>query len=116
MESPMDQERLTQLLDGSTEAGSACRAALLDGAELILWEGSAPADRMLAAYRRRHAHVLADAVESIGFNEALDDLQRAGTSQLNLGQVTVADPAYVYMLFLIATPPALVACLGISRS
>ena len=112
----MEQERLAQLLDGSTEAGSACRAALLDGAELILWEGSAPADRMLAAYRRRHAHVVAQSVESVGFTEALDDLQRAGTRQLSLGQVTVTDPAYVYMLFLTGTPPEVVACLGIAKS
>jgi hypothetical protein len=112
----MDQQDLTDLLDGSTEAGSACRTALLEGAELILWQGSVPADRMLAAYRRRHAHVLADAVESVGFTEALEDLESAGTRQLNLAQVTVADPAYVYMLFLTYAPPALVACLGIARS
>ncbi len=111
----MDQERLTQLLNHSNEAGSACRDALLDGAELILWEGSAPADRMLAAYRRRHAQTVADAVESIGFADALEDLQRAGTCELNLGQVTATDPAYVYMVFMSADPPALVACLGIAR-
>jgi hypothetical protein len=112
----MDQERLAQLLDHGNEAGLACRDALLDGAELILWRGSAPADRMLAAYRRRHARTVADAVDSIGFTEALDDLRDAGTRELDLGQVTVADPAYVYMIFMTADPPTLVACLGIARS
>jgi hypothetical protein len=111
----MNQERITQLLNHSNEAGSACRDALLDGAELILWRGSAPADRMLAAYRRRYARAVADAVESIGFTEALDDLRRAGTRELNLGQVTVADPAYVYMIFTTEDPPTLVACVGIAR-
>jgi hypothetical protein len=71
---------------------------------------------MLAAYRRRHTRAVADAVESIGFSEALDDLRRAGTLELNLGQVTAADPAYVYMVFMTADPPALVACLGIARN
>jgi hypothetical protein len=112
----MDQQHLTQLLDHSNDAGAACRDALLDGAELILWQGTAPADRMLAAYRRRHERTIADHVPSIGFPEALDDLGRAGTRELNLGQVTAADPAYVYMIFMMADPPSLVACVGIARS
>jgi hypothetical protein len=111
----VDQEYLCQLLDYSNEAGSACREALLHGAELIVWHGTAPADRVLAAYRRRHARTVADDVESIGFLEALDDLGRAGTCELTLGQVTVVDPAYVYMIFLTACPPSLVACVGIAR-
>jgi hypothetical protein len=52
---------------------------------------TAPADRTLAAYRRRYARTLADAVESIGFTEALDDLHSAGTQELSLGQVTAAE-------------------------
>jgi hypothetical protein len=111
----MDQNAVTQLLNRSSEAGEACRDALLDGAQLILWRGSAPADRMLAAYRRRHARAIADGVDTIGFVQALDDLGRAGTSQLSLGQVTVADPAYIYMIFMVNEPPALVACVGIAR-
>ena len=112
----MDQDSLTQLLNHSNEAGEACRDALLDGAELILWDGGAPADRMLAAYLRKHARVVADAVESVGFAQALDDLRRAGTRELNLGQVTVTEPAYVYMVFMTDDPPALVACLGMERA
>ncbi len=112
----MDQEHLIQLLNHSNEAGSTCRDALLDGAELILWRGSAPADRMLAAYRRRHARTVADAVGSIGFTEALDDLSRAGTRELSLGQVTATDPAYVYMIFMTAEPATLVACVGIAKA
>jgi hypothetical protein len=111
----MDRQRLTQLLNHTNEAGSACRDALLDGAELMLWRGSAPADRMLAAYRRRHAQTIADAIESIGFTEALDHLSLAGTRELSLGQVTRTDPEYVYMFFTTADPPTLVACLGIAR-
>jgi hypothetical protein len=105
-----------QLLADTTDAGSACRAALLNGAELILWRGTAPADRMLAAYRRRHAQTLANATHSIGFAEALGQLAEAGTRDLNLGQVTAAHPAYVYMIFTTHDPPTLVACVGIARA
>jgi hypothetical protein len=112
----MDQAGITQLLDNGTPAAAACRAALIDGADLILWQGSAPADRMLAAYRRRHASIMADGIDSVGFIEALDDLHRAGTRELQLGQVAVATPAYVYMLFMTNDPPQLVACLGVART
>jgi hypothetical protein len=112
----MNQDRVSQLLDGGSDAARACRSALRDGAELILWHGSAPADRMLAAYRRRHARATADAIDSVGFVEALADLERAGTRELQLGQVTVDQPAYVYMLFLTNEPATLVTCLGIART
>jgi hypothetical protein len=112
----MNHDRVNQLLDGGSDAACACRSALDEGAELILWDGSAPADRMLAAYRRRHARVTADAVESIGFAKALADLEAAGTSELKLGQVTADEPAYTYMLFLTREPASLVACVGIARA
>jgi hypothetical protein len=71
---------------------------------------------MLAAYRRRQTQAVTEAIGSVGFDQALDDLRRAGTSQLNLGQVTAADPAYTYMVFMTYDPPTLVTCLGIARA
>lgn len=111
----MDRDRLTGLLTGTDDAVSACRAALGGGAELILWQGLVGADRMLAAYKRRHSRAVADDVMTLGFDEALAGLTRAGNQQLQLGQVTAADPPYVFMVFLAEDPPALVACVGIAQ-
>ena len=111
----MNRDVLTELLLGEGAAASACSSALRDGAELILWQGSAPADRMLAAYRRRHRRTIADAAATVGFPEALERLDRAGTDSLLLGQVSASNRDYVYMVFLTDDPPALVACVGIAR-
>ena len=111
----MNRDVLAGLLVGEGAAATACSSALRDGAELILWQGSAPADRMLAAYRRRHQRALADAAPTVGFPEALESLGRAGADSLCLGQVSANDPDYVYMIFMTDNPPALVACVGIAR-
>jgi hypothetical protein len=111
----MNRDILTDLLVDEGVAASACGLALRDGAELILWPGSAPADRMLAAYRRRHQRALADAASTLGFPEALERLSRAGTDDLLLGQVSANNPDYVYMVFLTDNPPNLVACVGMAR-
>ena len=111
----MKREDLAQLLDGASYAGAACRHALQDGAEFILWHGTAPADRMVPAYERRAARALADGVPTLGFTEALDGLRRAGRQDLLLGQVTLVDPPYLFMVFLAADAAALVACVGIGQ-
>jgi hypothetical protein len=111
----VNRDDLAELLLGEGAAATACSSALQDGAELILWQGTAPADRMLAAYRRRHQRALADAAPTVGFPEALERLGRAGADSVRLGQVTANDPDYLYMVFLTEDPPALVACVGIAR-
>jgi hypothetical protein len=60
---------------------------------------------MLAAYRRRHRRTLANAAATVGFPEALERLDRAGTDSLLLGQVSASNPDYVYMVFLTDDPP-----------
>ena len=112
----VSRDVLAELLVGEGAAASACSSALRDGAELILWQGSAPADRMLAAYRRRHQRALADAAPTVGFPEALERLGRAGADVLQLGQVSGNNPDFLYMIFLTDNPPALVACVGIARA
>jgi len=111
----MDRDGLAQVLTNAGHAATACRSALQDGAELILWQGVVPADRMVLAYERREARALADGVPTLGFPEALDRLRRAGHQELQLGQVTAVDPPYLFMIFLTGDPTALVACVGIDQ-
>ena len=112
----MERNRLAQLLNGPGYAFSACRHALLEGAEFILWEGSAPAHRMLPAYERREAHTISEGIATLGFPEALVALRAVGAEPVRLGQVTVADPPYLFMIFLAADDAAVVACLGIEQA
>jgi len=109
----MDRDGLADVLTHAGHAAAACRSALQQGAELILWQGVVPADRMVSAYERRQARALADGVPTLGFSEALDRLRGAGRGALQLGQVTTADPPYVFMIFLAGD--TLVACVGIDK-
>jgi hypothetical protein len=111
----MDRDGVARLLTGTSYTATACRYALQDGADFILWQGTAPADRMVPAYERREARALADGVPTLGFPEALEGLRRAGCQQVQLGQVTLADPPYLFMIFLAGDPTALVACVGIDQ-
>jgi hypothetical protein len=111
----MDRDGLAQVLTDAGHAATACRSALKEGAEFILWQGVVPADRMVSAYERREARALADGVPTLGFPEALDRLRRAGRQKLQLGQVTMVDPPYLFMIFLTGDPTALVACVGIDQ-
>jgi hypothetical protein len=111
----MDRDGLARMLTDAGHAATACRSALQEGADLILWQGVVPADRMVSAYERRQARALADGVPTLGFPEALNRLRHAGRQELQLGQVTMADPPYLFMIFLTGDPIALVACVGIDQ-
>jgi hypothetical protein len=113
------RDELAQLLDGSNYARSACRHALLEGADFIVWDGPVSAARMLPAYERREAHTVAQGIPTLGFAEAMVSLREMGAGEVRLGQVTVADPPYLFMLFLggpaAAAPTSVVACLGVDQ-
>jgi hypothetical protein len=112
----VERNELAQLLDTPTYAWGACRHALLDGAAYTVWEGSVPASRLLPAYERRAMRTVADGIPTIGFADAVASLRRIGNQPVWLGQVTVADPPYLFMLFLTDEASAVVACLGIDQA
>jgi len=109
----MERNQLAELLDGPGYADCACRHALLHGAAFLVWKGSAAADRMVPAYERRRRRAAAEGMATLGFPEALLVLRALGTQQVRLGQVTLLDNTYRFMLFLAADLSAVVACLGI---
>ena len=109
----MERSQLAELLDGPGYASSACRHALLEGAAFLIWQGSAAADRMVPAYERRQRRAAADGTATLGFPEALNALRAKGTQQVRLGQVTLPDHTYRFMLFLDADLDEVVACLGV---
>ena len=113
----MDRDRIIEILvDGTSAAATGCRTALLADADLIVWPGGVAADRMLATYSRRHRQAVAGDTPTVGFPEALEALREAGHLPLKLGQVTAADPAFVYIVFIRENPAAVIACLGISQA
>jgi hypothetical protein len=111
----MRRDELAQLLDGGGNASQACRTALIEGADLMLWDELAPAERMVPAYERRHAHAVAAGAETMGVSEALTALRQAGSEPVRWGRVTPADRPYVFMVFLAGEPASVIACFGAER-
>lgn len=111
----MDRDRLAQLLDTPAYATSACRHALLDGAEFTVWEGSVPASSMVPAYERRERHTEAAGIPTVGFPAAIANLREMGTRRVQVGQVKVTNPPYVFMVFLDEDSTAVVACVGVDQ-
>lgn len=109
----MERNQLAELLDGPDYAFNACRHALLGGATFLVWEGSTAADRMVPAFERRQQRAAADGTATLGFPEGLAALRAMGTQPLRLGQVTLLDHTYRFMLFLDADLDTVVACIGV---
>lgn len=111
----VERDRLAELLDTSGYASSACRHALLDGADFTVWDDSVPASKMLPAYERRERHTLAEDIPTLGFAAAIADLRSMGNRPVQVGQVKIVDPPYVFMLFLDAEGTSVVACFGVDQ-
>src|SRR5258705_253197 len=111
----MERDQLANLLDQTDGTARACRAALLDGADYKLWEGTTPASRMLPAYERRQTQTIASGAITMGFAEALLALRGAGAADVRLGQVTVVSPPYMFMVFLAGDANAVIGCFGIDQ-
>ena len=60
-------------------------------------------------------HTVAEGIPTLGFSEAVASLRGMGTQPVQLGQVTVEDPPYLFMLFLADDASSVVACLGIDQ-
>jgi hypothetical protein len=113
----MERDALANLLDhtSSTATATACRTALLAGAELRIWGGGAPADQMLPAYQRRQVATASAGTATIGFPEALAALRHAGSQRVHLAQVTTTEPEYLYLVFLAGEPMTVIACIRIDK-
>jgi hypothetical protein len=112
----VERNELAQLLDISGYASGACRHALLGGAGFTVWDDAVPASRIVPAYERRAVRTVAEGTPTLGFADAVAALRRIGTQPVRLGQVTVTEPPYVFMVFLSGDASTVVACLGIDQA
>lgn len=71
---------------------------------------------MVPAYERRQAQTIASGAATLGLDQALTTLREAGVTGVRLGQVTVSDPPYVFMVFLAGDPASVIACFGVGQT
>lgn len=111
----MNTTELAALLvsDGS-EAAAKAHAALLAGGTGVVWDGTAAPEQVARIYRRRLRRTRRTGQETAGLEDAVDRLV-AHQLPVRLGQVTSADGAWVYLLFLSQDARTLLACTGVRR-
>jgi hypothetical protein len=113
----VDTDELVAALDPLQPAHLACASALRQGAEFTLWhDGTATPAELLDICRRRHGKLLEQGVETVGFEQALRDLESTARPLLRLGSVDVGDPPYHFAVFLAAQRTEVVACLGVDQA
>ncbi|MEW2318344.1 hypothetical protein [Streptomyces bauhiniae] len=111
----MNPTQLAALLEShGTETAARARAALLDGGTGVVWDGAAAPEQLARIYRRRLRRTRRTGQETAGLEDAVDRLA-AHRLPVRLGQVTSADGAWTYLLFLSQDARTLLACTGVRR-
>ncbi|MEU8801275.1 hypothetical protein [Spirillospora sp. NPDC048819] len=111
----MERETLAALLVGDQDAYSACREALLTGAEPSASSGLVPVSDLIATYAAREAITRENGIPTLGFAVALRSLRTCELEEVLLWWVTQLEPAYLFLLFLSADEARVVACIGVSQ-
>lgn len=111
----MERHLLMRLLGGDDKASVAALAALHGGATYVVWDGTCPIEWHAHTYARRLRHTRRKGIETLGLERAVQLLGRHD-QPVRLGQVTAADRAWIFMLFLTEDGGALMACTGVRRA
>ncbi|WP_139131925.1 hypothetical protein [Micromonospora chersina] len=111
----MTRDELLSALADDVPAHRACRQALLQGAEFVVWDEGIPASHLESIYRRRERHIRRTGQRTIGLREAVEQLRERRPELVRLGKVTVKDPPWAYMLFLALDRPHVIGCTGVER-
>ncbi|GAA3008505.1 hypothetical protein GCM10017559_33580 [Streptosporangium longisporum] len=86
------------------------------GAHFTIWPGLVPTSELISIYRRRARHTRRKNIPTLGFDEAILNLEACGLEHLNLGIVPSTPSAYHFQLFLSPDSSRVVACLGVGRN
>ena len=111
----MNRDALTAALERAGDAYVAARAALLHGDTFEVYDSLVPVEELRDIYRRREQHTLAEGLPTLGFSDAVDDLNRTAQPALRLGQISGTTPPRHFQLFLTPDAAEVVACLAVGR-
>lgn len=108
----MERDQLMRLLAGGDEASKAALAALVEGADYVVWEDQAlPSEAYARNYESRRGSLRRRGIETLGLERAVQ-LLRERAQPIRLGKITAVDRSWIFMLFLTGDGGALVACIG----
>ncbi|GAA4985555.1 hypothetical protein HD597_004160 [Nonomuraea thailandensis] len=115
MERPLNRDDLLTLLDTTTGACRAARAALADNGQFTIWDGDVPASELATTYRRRLRLTTKQGAQNESLQQTVDTLNGLGQSPIQLGRITSADRTWNYILFLTPDTTKVIACTGVRR-
>ncbi|MEU5064053.1 hypothetical protein AB0G95_08535 [Streptomyces virginiae] len=111
----MERHELMRLLAGDDDASRAALAALVDGADYVVWEDMGLSSQVYAqGYESRRRSFQRRGVETLGLERAVQ-LLREHARPTRGGKVTAADNSWIFMLFFTEDGSELVACIGARR-
>ncbi|MFJ2651218.1 hypothetical protein ACIO1C_31420 [Streptomyces sp. NPDC087420] len=112
----MDRVELADMLDDQTTACEPARAALLDGGDFVVWDGSVPSQELAGIYAARLRRARKRGTETLVLPSTVDILTRLEAAQVRVGCVFSPDRTWAFMLFLADDASAVLACTGVRRA
>jgi hypothetical protein len=115
----VERDQLDRLLAarGGEDAFFLARRALTAGAEFAIKPSAVASEHLASIYRRRERHARRAGQATVGFSEAIADLQENGEREIAGGFIDDRPrEGYYYQLFLSLDLSAVIACLGIKPS
>ncbi|MFC4036089.1 hypothetical protein ACFO3J_32240 [Streptomyces polygonati] len=112
----MDRAELAGMLADQTTACEPARAALLDGGDFVVWEGSVPSQQLTGIYAARLRRARKRGTETLALPSTVDILTRLEAAQVRIGCTFSPDRTWAFMLFLADDASAVLACTGVRRA
>ena len=111
----MDRDDLARMLERDGAAFAACRRAVLAGAQFWVTDGTQPASTLVSLYARRDRRTRQRGIPTVGFADAVAELDARGDDLVRIGAVDEDEPPYHFQLFLDEHATTVVACLGVDQ-
>lgn len=112
----MDRAELVGMLAGRTAGCAPARAALLDGGDFVVRDGSVPARELADIYAARLRRARKRGTETLALPSAVDTLTRLGDARVRTGRIRTPDGAWTFMIFLADDASGVLACSGVRRA
>ena len=112
----MDRAELAGMLGDRTAACEPARAALLDGGDFVVWDGSVPSHGLAGVYAARLRRARKRGTETLALPSTVDILTRLEAARVRIGCVLSPDRTWAFMLFLTNDADTVFACTGVRRA
>ncbi|TJZ97824.1 hypothetical protein [Actinacidiphila oryziradicis] len=112
----MNRADLAGMLNQQTTACAPARAALLDGGDFVIWDGSVPGQQLASIYAARHRRARKRGTETLALSATVDILTQYRTTPLRIGCIFTPGRTWAFMLFLADDASVVLAYTGVRQA